>query len=166
MTLVEVVRYQPGEAIRWIQTEAERLRQDAKEKGKHAVSEPNHDFSGFSSTVKNAASAVMDLGKSAYAEIAHIHAKAQEYALLDEHLDIVKGGSIKSVKYSDVKSVSMVKDKATFTFVGGSFIVKPHAYIVAGPLKVPVGWTRNGLEVPYYLLIEELAARCKIELES
>ena len=151
MTLVEVVRYQPGEAIRWIQTEAERLRQDAKEKGKHAVSEPNHDFSGFSSTVKNAASAVMDLGKSAYAEIAHIHAK---------------GGSIKSVKYSDVKSVSMVKDKATFTFVGGSFIVKPHAYIVAGPLKVPVGWTRNGLEVPYYLLIEELAARCKIELES
>jgi len=37
--------------------------------------------------------------------------------------------------------------------------------VVAGRTKVPVGWRRNGLEVPYELLIDELAARSGRSIE-
>jgi hypothetical protein len=37
---------------------------------------------------------------------------------------------------------------------------------VAGPLKVPIGWERNGLEAPYLLIVEEIAARAGVEVEA
>ena len=40
----------------------------------------------------------------------------------------------------------------------GTLQIKPYAYVVAGKLKVPIGWARNGIEVPYELLIEELSS--------
>jgi hypothetical protein len=31
---------------------------------------------------------------------------------------------------------------------------------------VPIGWDRNGMEVPYELLVEELAARSRVEVDQ
>ena len=161
---MEVVRYQPGEAIRWLETEADRMRREATQKGKSAVQGADME-GGIKQSVANVASAIFDFGKSAYAEIAHLRAKAGEYVLLEERLDVVNGTSIKSIKYADVKKILVAKDKATIHFSGHTVSIKPYAYLSAGPLKVPVGWTRNGMEVPYYLLLEELAARCGVDLE-
>ncbi len=158
------MRYKPGEAIRWLQTEAGRLKSEAKASGK-AATENSVDMHGITETVKNAASAVFNLGRSAYAEMAHLRANASEFVLLDDRMDIVSGTSIKAIPYSSVKKITLKADKASLVLEKGTFVIKPFAYVVAGPLKVPIGWERNGLETPYLLIIEELAARCNKEVE-
>jgi hypothetical protein len=55
-------------------------------------------------------------------------------------------------------------DKLVLVLDKGSVLVKPFAYIVAGKIKVPIGWSRNGVEVPYELIIEELSARCDLQV--
>lgn len=120
---------------------------------------------GITETVKNAASAVFNMGRSAYAEMAHLRANASEFVLLEDRLDIVSGTSIKAIPYSSVKKITLKGDKAQLILEKGTYVIKPFAYVVAGPLKVPIGWERNGLETPYLLIIEELAARCQKEVE-
>lgn len=162
---MEIVRYKPGEAIRWLQTEAGRYKSDAKASGRAATEPSSVDMQGITETVKNAASAVFNLGRSAYAEMAHLRANASEFILLDDRMDIVSGTSIKAIPYSSVKKITLKGDKASLILEKGQFVIKPFAYVVAGPLKVPIGWERNGLETPYLLIIEELAARCNKEVE-
>jgi hypothetical protein len=159
------VRYKPGEAIRWLQTEAGRLKSDAKASGRAAAESSSVDMHGITETVKNAASAVFNMGRSAYAEMAHLRANASEFVLLEDRLDIVSGSSIKAIPYSSVKKITLKGDKAQLILEKGTYVIKPFAYVVAGPLKVPIGWERNGLETPYLLIIEELAARCQKEVE-
>ena len=105
------------------------------------------------------------MGRSAYAEMAHLRANASEFVLMDDRMDIVTGTSIKAIPYSNVKKMTLKGDKAQMVLEKGQFVIKPFAYIVAGPLKVPIGWERNGLDTPYHLIIEELAARCNVEVE-
>jgi hypothetical protein len=162
---VEIVRYKPGEAIKWLQTEAGRLKSDAKASGRAAAEPSAVDMQGITDTVKNAASAVFNLGRSAYAEMAHLRANASEFVLMEDRMDIVSGSSIKAIPYANVKKITLKGDKAQLVLEKGMFVIKPFAYIVAGPLKVPIGWERNGLETPYHLIIEELAARCNKEVE-
>lgn len=159
------MRYKPGEAIRWLQTEAGRLKSDAKASGRAAAEPSSVDMHGITETVKNAASAVFNLGRSAYAEMAHLRANASEFVLLEDRMDIVAGTSIKAIPYSSVKKITLKGDKASLILDKGTYVIKPFAYVVAGPLKVPIGWERNGLETPYLLIIEELAARCNKEVE-
>jgi hypothetical protein len=120
----------------------------------------------FLQNVKTAATALYELGRGTYTELVHALAKASEFVLQAEHFDIVKGNSIQTVPYSRVKRIEVHGDRATLTLDKGHFTIKPFAYIVAGRAKAPIGWTRNGAEVPYELLIEELAARCRLELEE
>ncbi len=155
---MEDVRYKPGEAIRWLQTGAHEIRQSAKRHGKSFAKREGARSVGRD--LRDVAGALTDLGKSALAELAHRQAEANEYVLHDDMAEIVSGGRIRSVAYSEVKAIKLGHDKATLVLEQGSVTIKPHAYIVAGPLKVPVGWTRNGIEVPYELLLDELAARC------
>jgi len=165
---MEPIRYKPGEAIRWLETAADSYRKHAKTKGKDAV-DPKRDRSDFKKvgqSVADAAGAIFDLGKGAWADMLHRQAEASEYILQDDHFDVVKGNAIKTIDYSRVQSVTIKQDTVTFTLDKGSLVIKPYAYIVSGRVRVPVGWSRNGLEVPYELLIEELAARCGVNLEN
>jgi len=163
---MEVVRYRPGEAIRWLATGAENLRKDAASRGRTAVKQSNCDARAVKENLKNAAGALLDYGKSAYTDLLHNQADASEYVLLDEQFDIVRGGTIRSVKYSDVKKIEFKAERATLILEKGNVSIRPVAHIVAGHAKVAVGWARNELEVPFELLIEELAARCKVEIEG
>lgn len=165
---MEPIRYKAGEAIRWLETAAEGYRRSAKSKGKGAVN-PNRDRSDFKKVGENvadAAGALYDLGKSAWADMVHRQAEASEYVLQEEHFDIVKGGSIKSITYKRVREVTIKGDSATFVLDKGHVTIKPYAYIVSGRVRVPIGWSRNGLEVQYELLVEELAARCGVNLAN
>ncbi len=163
---MEPIRYKPGEAIRWLETGADSFKKSAKSKGKDAV-DPKRDRSGFKKVGENvadAAGAIYDLGKSAWADLLHRQAMASEYVLQAKHLDVVSGSSIKMVEYERVKEIVAKGEVFVLKLDKGSLTIKPYAYIVSGRVKVPVGWSRNGMEVPYELLIEELAARCGVNL--
>lgn len=163
---MELVRYKPGEAIRWLETGAVNIRKEAKSKGRSLIRQEGVDQKTFGQNVMTAAGAIMDFGRSAYTDMLHQQAQASEFVLQEQHFDVVKGGSIKTVAYDRVKKVVLRGEKATFTLDKGSLTIKPFAHIVAGRVRVPVGWSRNGTEVPYELLLEELAARCGLEVED
>lgn len=160
---MEVVRYRPGEAMRWLEAGAEDSRRNAARQGKSLVRREGERTIG--KDLKQAAGALAAMGKSALAELAHLQAYATEYVMHDTKLEIVKQGSTRSVPFASVKVLKMQNDRATLVLGQGSVSIRPHAYIVAGRIKVPIGWTRNGMEVPYETFFEELAARCKLEIE-
>jgi hypothetical protein len=159
---VEVVRYRPGEAIRWLQTGSDSIRKGARTKASSAVD--GGDGRAFFDNVKTAAGAVFDYGKGAYTELRHRQAEATEFVLLDDRLDVVRGNHIKSIDYASVKKIEFQNDRAVLVLEKGTQVIKPFAHIVSGKAKVPIGWSRNGIEVPFELLIEELAARCNVEV--
>ncbi len=163
---MELVRYRPGEAIRWLQTGAHNIRRGAKSRSKAIVDQRGTDQRTVTQNLKTAATAMLDLGKGAYTELVHQQVEATEFVLQDSAFDIVHGSSIQSIPYSRVRKVVMPSERAIFTLDKGQLIVKPLAHIVAGRAKVPVGWVRNGIEVPFELLIEEIAARCGLQVEE
>ena len=114
----------------------------------------------------DAAGALKDLGKSAWADLRASELEGTEYVLLDDHFDIIRGTSIKSIPYKTIKEIEVRGDRSTLVLEKGTVQIKPHAYLVAGSIKVPVGWARNDMEVPYELLIEELAARSGVNIET
>lgn len=162
---MDLVRYRPGEAIRWLQTGAENIRREARTKGKSVVGQTGVDQRTLGENLKTAANAVYDFGRGAYAELKHRQAEASEFVLHEDRVDIVRSGTIKSVAYSLVRRIDLDGERATLVLDKGTVSIKPFAHIVAGKAKVPLGWTRNGIEVPYELLIEELSARCGVEVE-
>lgn len=158
----EVVRYKPGEAIRWLETGAADSRKSAKVKSR--VIQMPTDASTLKGSVRAAAGALLDLGKSVYAEFAHVQASASQFALYDDHFEVIRSGSNRKILYKSVTSMEQKGDRTAVTLENGHFVIRPYAYVVAGRLRVPIGWTRNGIEVPFDLLIEELAARCGVEV--
>jgi hypothetical protein len=160
---VEIVRYRPGEAVRWLHLGAENIRRTARARGRSVV-EP--DGAGVTDNLKTAAGALYDFGRGAYTDLMHRQIEASEYVLLDRHFDIVRGTNIKTVLYERVRRVELKGDRAILHLEKGEITIKPFAHVVAGRAKVPVGWVRNGMEVPFELLIEELAARCGVEVEE
>ena len=160
------MRYRPGEALRWLQTGAENIRRAAGERGRSVIRQTGTDQKRTVENLKTAAGALVDLGKSAYAELLHKQAEALEYVLLDDRLDLVKGGRIESIRWEAIKGVRVDGDRSVLVLEKGQAVIKPFAHLVAGRVRVPVGWTRNGMEVPYELLLEEIAARARREIEE
>lgn len=163
---VETVRYRPGEALRWLHTGAENIRKVANERGKSVVRQSGIDQKKLGENLKTAAGALVDLGKSAYADVLHRQADATEYVLLDDRLDVVRGNKIDTIPYDQIQAIRMEGDRVTLVLTKGKLTIKPFAHLVAGRVRVPIGWSRNGMEVPYELLIEELAARSRHEIEE
>lgn len=160
------MRYRPGDALRWLQTGADNIRKAASERGRSVIRQTGTDQKGFGENLKTAAGALVDMGRSAYADVLHKQAEATEYVLLEDRLDLVKGSKIESIAWEAIKGVRMEGDRAHLILEKGRVTLKPFAHLVAGRVKVPVGWTRNGMEVPYELLIEEIAARARREIEE
>ncbi len=164
--IVELVRYRPGEAIRWLETGAENIRKGAQTRGLNLLRQTGADSKTFSENLKTAAGALFDFGKGTYADMVHRQAEDSEYVFQDDQFDVVSGGNLKTIPYNRVFAIHLRGDRATLTLDKGHVVIKPFAYIVAGRVKVPVGWVRNGIEVPYELLLLELAARCGLEIQE
>ena len=120
---MELVRYRPGEAIRWLETGAENIRKGAQNKGMNLIKQAGTDSKTFSE-------------------------------------------NLKTIPYDRVIAIHQRGDRTVFTLDKGTVTIKPFAYIVSGRIKVPVGWVRNGIEVPYELITLELAARCGVEVQE
>jgi hypothetical protein len=160
---VGLIRYKPGEAIRWLEMGAQDFRKNAQRQGKSLVRREGER--NVSVDFKQAAGAIMDFGKGAWVDLMHRLAQASEYVLSDEYFEIVSSTRLRPVRYDDVDSIRIHGDKATLVLDRGSVVIKPHAYIVSGRVKVPIGWSRNDIEVPYEVLLDELSARCGVEVE-
>ncbi|MBI1757217.1 MAG: hypothetical protein HY248_04435 [Fimbriimonas ginsengisoli] len=160
----ELVRYRPGEAIRWLHTGAAGKRKSARDKSRSIV--VPSDARGVGENVRTAAGALVELGKGALADLLHSQAMGTEFVLMDDGLEVIRGGSTRKIAYRQVKEIELRGDRATLVLERGSLTIKPPAYLVAGRVRVPIGWSRNEIEVPYELLIEELAARCGLDLDE
>jgi len=163
---MEDVRYQPGEAVRWLQIGAADKRKQAQRHGQSVWRREGERSIG--KDLMQMAGVLTELGRSAMAEVAHRQALAAEYVLHDKEFEAVENGKVRTVRYDAILSIKVRGDKTSLIFELGSMTIKPHAFVVAGRTKVPVGWKRNGMEVPYELLIDELSARCgrPVEYES
>ncbi len=140
------------------------MKRNAKRQGKSLMKREGDRNLG--QDVRDVAGVLVGMGKGALADLLHRQAEASEYVLQEDAFEILASGRVKSIKYAAVKSIKLHGDKATVAFSQGSVVIRPHAYILSGRLKVPVGWARNGLEVPYETLLDELAARCNVEVEQ
>lgn len=161
---MELIRYKPGEAIRWLETGAQDTMKNAKRKGRSVVRREGERTIGRD--LKEVAGAMMEFGKSAMAEFIHRSAEATEYVLFDDHFEAKASGRLKSTRYDEIEHIYYRQnDKVILEMERGAITIKPVAHLVAGRVKVPVGWQRNGIEVPYELLIDELSARCGVEVE-
>lgn len=160
---METIRYRPGEAIRWLEIGAADIRKSAKRHGQSIVRREGERTIGRD--LRDAAGAIFDFGRSALADLVHRQAQASEFILEPEGFVVANPTSAKTYKYADVVDMKRRGDRVSIIFGQGSVVIKPYAYIVSGRIKVPVGWNRNGLEVPYDVLIDELSARCGVTVE-
>jgi hypothetical protein len=160
---MEPIRYRPGEAIRWLEIGAEDIRKSAKRQGRSIVRREGARTIGRD--LRDAAGALFDLGKSALADVVHRQAQASEVILQEETFTVANPAKSQTVRYDEVVEMKLRGDRLTIGLEQGGVVIKPYAHIVSGRIKVPVGWSRNGLEVPYEVLIDELSARCGVTVE-
>ncbi len=116
--------------------------------------------------VRDAAGALVDLGKSALSELMHRQATASEFMLHDDHFEVASPGRLRVVRYDAVRPIRRRGDRVNLELEKGAVTIKPHAYIVAGRIRVPIGWVRGGIEVPYDVLVDELSGRCRLPIED
>lgn len=156
---MEIVRYRPGEAIRWLKTGAEDMRKQAKRLfGKASES----DVKGG---LRNAAGALFGYGKSAVADLVHRQLEASEFVLHEDRLEVIGSTGTRYFPYDTFLEMRLKGDRCTVVTTKGKLVIKPHAYIVSGTMKVPVGWSRNGMEVAFEMLLDELSARAGVNIE-
>src|SRR5687767_7935109 len=132
---MELVRYRPGEAIRWLQTGAEKGRKTAQQKTR-SLTLPS-DVTGLGRNAKTVAGAIFDMGKSAWTDLLHHQASASEYVLHDDEFEIIRSNGTRRIRYGDVEAMTQKGDRTVLTLPGGSLSIRPYAHIVAGRVKVP-----------------------------
>lgn len=161
---METVRYRAPDLLDWFKIGSQDVRRSAVRKGTSLVRREGERTLGRE--VREAAGAVFDLGKSALIDLVHRQTDSTEYVLGSDRLEIKGVGRGRTVHYRDVRHIEARSgDRYALILERGSVVIKPIAHLVAGRLRVPVGWQRNGLEVAYEMLAEELAARCGLEIE-
>ncbi|MCW5941353.1 MAG: hypothetical protein KIS66_03925 [Fimbriimonadaceae bacterium] len=159
---MSVVRYRPADAVRWLQMGSESAARDAQRRGQAAFRGGDDLRRNF----RDAAGAIFGAGKTAVAQALHAQANASEYVLYEELMEIVQGAKTKTVRYNDVKSIEVKGDRARLVLREGEVKIDPPAHISVGRVRVPIGWERNGMEVAYDVLLDEIGARCKVPLET
>lgn len=158
------VYYQPAEAMRWLDQAAKESRDESARLGKEVLVSGSESIGG---AFRKAAAAAAGFGKSAMADLASKKSGEVTYVLHDDAFEVIKLTSHKKVAYSSVVSIVIEKnDRFEVRHEGGSLTIKPLAHLVAGAVKVPIGWQRAGVEVPYRLLVDELAARCGVTIQA
>ncbi|MBI5708166.1 MAG: hypothetical protein HZC36_14385 [Armatimonadetes bacterium] len=161
---MDVIRYRPAEAVKWLSHGAGHLRKEAaRQSGSILRREGTRTIQ---KDLMDAAEVLLGVGKSAIAEIMHVGAAGVEYILHKDRFEVHKGNSMKVYRYKDVMAMKMRGDRLSVQMKAATATIAPPAHIVSARVRVPIGWSRNGIEVPYEMLLDELSARCGIEIES
>ena len=147
------ILYKAPDLIRWLDPDLQSERKRPKADG------------GFRESIKQAASAAAGFGRTAVGEYAFRKAAEASFLLDDEGFEIPGVAVRRRIAYREASELKdLGKDKYCLTAPGGDLIIQPVAHLVAGPVRAPIGWLRNGVEVPYLTLIQELAARCRLDI--
>ncbi len=159
------VTYSPAEVIHWFNTNAKAINAKALAKGQ-AISKIAAE-EGFIPSLKQAASAAVSFSKGAIGTIVQKSAEETKYELHDSGFESIDIARKIKLEYNEIRQiVAKQGDRFQILFNGGSLTIKPVAHLVSGRHKVPVGWQRDGVEVPYVMLVEEISARSGIEIQA
>lgn len=157
------VTYRPPDVLHWFATGSQEAFTSAKRKGRALAKSGD---GSVKDKIFKAASAVADVGRSAAAGMVNSQAAETVYKLFDNRFEVRTPLSRQVVQYDAVASItSHGKDRFSLEHEGGTLTVRPIAHLASGRIKVPIGWLRNEIEVPYTMLLDELAARCGVEIE-
>ena len=154
------VTYRPPDVLHWFGAGSQEAMKSAKRKGKRLGGEGSVKDKFF-----QAASAAADIGRGAAAGLVQNQAAETVYKLFDDRLEVRTPLSRQVVQYAAVSSIQAHnKDRFTLEHEGGTLTIRPIAHLASGRIRVPVGWVRNEIEVPFTMLLEELSARCGLEI--
>lgn len=159
----ELVRYRPDDAVRWLQAGAKTIRDRAVKVGEGVFKRSGER--NLKKDVFQTAGAVFDVGKSAVADLMHLSAANTEYVLSSTGFEVSKAGATRLVSYATIRRIRLSRDQVVLELEQGSITISPPAHIVAGGVRAPIGWLRNGLQVPFEVLIEEIAAHAQLRIE-
>lgn len=160
----DIIRYRPPDILHWLELGARDLREDGIRHGRNLLRREGERTIG--KDVAQAAQAIYDLGKGTVAEVMHRSAQGTEYALSQNDLVVKDAARTRTIPFASIRRIEWRSgDKVVLVLEQGSLTIKPAAHLVAGAIKVPIGWSRNGMDVPYDLLIDEIAARAGRSIE-
>jgi hypothetical protein len=148
------VRYRPADILRWLEMGSETLR-------KAPIPTPKAG-GDIGRTIFEVVGTLLREGKGTVATIAGKGLEKVEYRLFEDRLET----GARTISYADISRVRATKSAGyTLEFDGGSLSIKPYAWLEVAGHRVPIGWQRDGMEVPFELLAEEVAARAKVSIE-
>ncbi|MBX3114348.1 MAG: hypothetical protein KF836_07255 [Fimbriimonadaceae bacterium] len=157
------VVYKPAEVMHWFDTESKRTNAIARAQTKDIAKTANEE--GFLPGLKQAAGAALSIGKGAYGTVIQKQATETRIDLYETGFEVNELTRRVKIGYDQVRQiVSKANDRYLVLYNGGNITIKPVAHLVAGRYRVPVGWLRNGTEVPFIVLIEEISARSGVEI--
>lgn len=154
------IYYKPADALHWLEP-ALRATKEGRKKAKAKEEKKLTD------TLRQGFASAMEFGSDALTDLRHRRMDEVLYLLNEDSFEAITLSTHKKVGFDKVKAVvAGDKDRYRVDYEGGSLTIKPLAHLVSGRARVPIGWKRNGIEVPYTLLAEELAARCGVEIDT
>jgi hypothetical protein len=154
--MAEIARYKPADIIRWLEIGADTLRTPSRRSAR--------DMKGV---VAQAMTRVLDVGKSAVADVGARGLARLEYRVHPDGFEALTATSRKTVPFGPTTRIqSLRRGGFRISTEGTSISVRHYAWLVVSGIKVPLGWRRNGMEVPFDLLLEEVAARSKAPIEQ
>lgn len=157
--------YKPADVLHWFETDVRRSSLEARARGREAARKAGEE--GLVSSLREAAGAGLSFGRGAVGGIVQRQAEETRYELHETGFECVDLTRRVRVDYGSVRQIlARPNDRYEVLYNGGRVTVKPVAHLVSGRFRVPVGWTRNGTEVAYAMLIEELSARSGVEIEA
>jgi hypothetical protein len=160
---MNLITYTPAEVLKWFDTESRRANAHARAQTQEIAKIATED--GLIPTIKQAAVAAISITKGAYGTVVQKQTGETKYDLYEQGLEFVDLTRRTKVDYKQIRQiVAKPGDRFQILYNGGSLSIKPPAHLVAGKLRVPVGWIRNGIEVPYLTLVEEISARSGVEI--
>ncbi|MBA3725510.1 MAG: hypothetical protein H0W86_03430 [Armatimonadetes bacterium] len=149
--------YKPADILRWLKIGSQSLRSvDLKPVKRDEIS--------LKGVVGAALGKALDIGKATVASAGGWAIDRLEYRFHEDRLEMLGAGLPKSILYSEIRSVTSSKRTFQVVYEGGKLTLRPYAWLLVSGVKVPLGWERNGMEVSFELLAEELAARAKLEV--
>lgn len=159
---MEIIHYRIPDAVKWLQmgTESSQFRTQKSELAE------SFKESQVKRGLREVGSRLLHFGKSTYAGFVQKNIENIEYILLSQQVEVHSLGRRRSLRYEDINRIfEGTKDHYTVVTPEDRLVIRPVAYLGAGRVRVPIGWNREGADVPYDLLIKELAAHCKLEIE-
>ncbi len=147
--MTKPVVYRAVDISRWLTLGAATVR-------KLSAVEQAHDIK---SALHGAFGAVLGQGKGAIADALRLKIATMEYRLYEDRFERSHGVP-RSVLYSEIVRIEPARGcDFLIQTRSGSFQIKPYAWIAVSGARVPLGWLRDGMEVPFELLIEEIELR-------